>query len=227
VYRIDPHSDMKERSIWKYSQIPFEEANLSHEMLREYQIGPGDEVVSAGRFVDIHGIQQITPLIRSGIIASKGPIPIRAPKSLPWKEERVWMVEMRSRTGFSGSPVFVYIPPWQPNYVEGSARKYGNWFYGPWLLGVQSNEIPGELDEGTAGSGMSGVVPCSQLEDLLLRDEKVFNERAAFEDREVDRPTATAPFSAQSTTADNPRHREDSGSLLGAAVGKPQQDGET
>ena len=227
VYRIDGSVHFTDQTIWQYAHVDFSEVNCTGEVLREYQLGPGDDIFSVGRFVDIHGGQQNTPLIRSGIIASKGLVSVRTDSGLPWGEEECWIVEMRSRTGFSGSPVYAYIPPWQADFIEAPKRKYGNFFYGPWLLGIHSSQIPGGHDERSAGSGMVAVVPCSALEELLMRDDKVRQERAAYEDRFVDAPTAMAESMALPTKADNPQHREDFNRLLDAAVAKKEPSSET
>lgn len=227
VYRIDGSVHFTDQTIWQYAHVDFGEVNCTGKVLREYQLGPGDDVVSVGRFVDIHGGQQNTPLIRSGIIASKGLVSVRTGSELPWGEEECWIVEMRSRTGFSGSPVYAYIPPWQPDFIEAPKREYGNFFYGPWLLGIHSSQIPGGHNERSAGSGMAAIVPCSALEELLMRDDKVRQERAAYEDRFVDAPTAMAESSVLPTTDDNPQHREDFNRLLDAAAAKKGQGSET
>lgn len=222
VYRIDGSVHFTSQTIWQFAHVDFSEMNCTDEILREYQLGPGDDVFSIGRFVDIHGIQKNTPLIRSGIIASKGVLPIRT--DLPWQEETCWVVEMRSRSGFSGSPVFAYIPPWQPNFIEAPARKYGNFFYGPWLLGVHSSRIPGDIDSETSLSGMAAVVPCTALESLLMRNSKVREERAAYEARFIDAPTAILESSEPAETDSNPRHKEDFTALLNAAAKTKKQD---
>lgn len=223
VHRIDGSVHFTGQTIWQYAHVPFNEANCTAEVLREYQLGPGDDVVSIGRFVDIHGLQQNTPLIRSGIIASGGVLPIRTDR-LPWTEEACWMIEMRSRTGFSGSPVYAYIPPWQPNFIDAPSRKYGNFFHGPWLLGVHSSRLPGDMDTGSTHSGMAAVVPCSALETLLKRDKKVRDERAAYENKFIDAPTAQSDSAVSPDKAANPRHKEDFTALLNAAAKTKPQD---
>jgi hypothetical protein len=227
VYRFDGSKHFRADTIWQWAHVYLGEVNFTGEIQREYQIGPGDDVVSVGRFVDIHGIQQNTPLARSGIVASRGEVMIKTDKDkIPWEEEACWMVEMRSRSGFSGSPVYAYIPPWEASFIDAPKRQYGNFFHGPWLLGIHSSQIPGYRDERSAGSGMAAVVPCRKLEDLLVRDEKVRQERAAYEARFIDAPTAEAE-SASPTKADNPRHKEDFNLLLGEAVVANKEDGQT
>lgn len=225
IYRIDGSVHFTDQTIWQYAYVGFEEVNCTEGVLREYQLGPGDDVFSVGRFVDIHGGQQNKPLVRSGIIASAGVVDVRTDSVIPWDKEACWIVEMRSRTGFSGSPVYVYISPWQPNFIEAPSRKYGNFFYGPWLLGIHSSQIPS--DEGSAGSGMAAVVPCGALEALLMQDDKVKQERVAYEDRFVDAPTAISELSVPPTKVENPQGREDFNRLLDEAVSGSKPNPET
>jgi len=219
IYRINGFEHFSAGTIWQYAHVSFQEVNYTEEIQREFQLGPGDDVFSVGRFVDIHGLQQNTPLIRSGVISSNGPVSIRTDVGIPWEKETCWIVEMRSRTGFSGSPVYAYLPPWQPTFIDAPGRKYGNFFYGPWLLGIHSSQIPGMGDEHTAGSGMAAIVPCNALEVLLKKDDKVRQERAAYEDRFIDAPTAVSEVT-EAEDDKNPTHKKDFTRLLNAAARK-------
>jgi hypothetical protein len=219
IHRLDGARHFKANTVWQYAQVPFREVNYTEAIDREFQLGPGDDVFSVGRFVDVHGLQQNTPLIRSGIIASNGPVSVRTDDPLPWRDEKCWIVELRSRTGFSGSPVYAYLPPWQPTFIEAPGRKYGNFFYGPWLLGIHSSQIPGDMDEASAGSGMAAVVPCNALETLLSKDDKVRKERAAYEARFIGAPTVVSE-AAEVVDDKNPNHKKDFTRLLTAAARK-------
>ena len=125
-------------------------ALLTDKIISDFDIGPGDDVFMIGRFVNHEGKQKNTPSLRFGNIAQMPFEPIHS-VGLPPQES--FLVEYRSVAGYSGSPVFVYLPP-QPNldaYPEiykaiqsGSLRLPGinpkrivyNLRAGPWLLGV-------------------------------------------------------------------------------------------
>jgi len=63
------------------------------------RIGVGDDVFMIGRFIDYDGVERNAPSARFGNI-SMMPQPVQGKES--------YCVDMHSRSGFSGSPVFVY-----------------------------------------------------------------------------------------------------------------------
>lgn len=68
-------------------------------------IGPGDDVFMVGRFIDHDGGQTNVPAARFGNI-SVMPQPIEQPTGA--KHLKSYVLDVHSRTGYSGSPVFVY-----------------------------------------------------------------------------------------------------------------------
>jgi hypothetical protein len=68
-------------------------------------IGPGDDVFMVGRFIDHDGGITNQPAVRFGHI-SMLPAPIYLDELR--RERDYYCVDLHSRTGFSGSPVFVY-----------------------------------------------------------------------------------------------------------------------
>ncbi len=125
-------------------------AILTEKTIGQFDIGPGDDVFMVGRFVNHEGTQRNTPSLRFGNIAQMPFEPITA-DGLPPQES--FLVEAKSLPGYSGSPVFVYLPP-QPDLsqypmlqeavAKGDAQFSGinpkrvaiNLRAGPWLLGV-------------------------------------------------------------------------------------------
>jgi hypothetical protein len=71
------------------------------------QIGPGDDVFMVGRFIDHDGGNKNRPALRFGNI-SIDPTPIMQDNGV---RVPAYCVDLHSRTGFSGSPVFVYRTP--------------------------------------------------------------------------------------------------------------------
>ena len=86
----------------KYSLIPFKGLQ-SREDIARLKIGPGDDVFMAGRFVDHDGGARNVPAIRFGHV-SVNPSPLMYQGRLM----DTYCVDVHSRTGHSGSPVFVY-----------------------------------------------------------------------------------------------------------------------
>lgn len=71
---------------------------------RSFNLGLGDEVFMVGRFVDHDGGTTNSPSVRFGNIAVM-PTPMKQRGNV---ERDSYLIDLHSRTGFSGSPVFVY-----------------------------------------------------------------------------------------------------------------------
>lgn len=72
--------------------------------IQKFEINAGDDVLMVGRFVDYDGIETNQPSLRFGnisIMSANIPSPYGY-------TGRTTILDMRSRTGYSGSPVFVY-----------------------------------------------------------------------------------------------------------------------
>ncbi len=71
-----------------------------------YGVHVGDDVAMAGRFYPVSGGAHNRPVVRFGNIAQWPARPMR----LPWfdREMEALLVEMRSHSGYSGSPAFVF-----------------------------------------------------------------------------------------------------------------------
>ena len=149
--------------------------------IARHEIGPGDDVFSVGRLTGHEGKQRNTPVVRFGNIAMMPAEPIRQENG---HAQESFLVESRSFTGYSGSPVFVFLQPW--TFMEPDPDQIESGESGPWLLGVDWGhpglEEPvyysrtGSIENlrGTpsglwirANSGRMYVVPVSQLVELL------------------------------------------------------------
>jgi hypothetical protein len=75
---------------------------------KELNVGTGDDVVMLGRFVGHDGRQRNQPLARFGNIAMMPGEPVMDGRNI---KVVAFLVEMRSLSGFSGSPVFLYLGP--------------------------------------------------------------------------------------------------------------------
>jgi hypothetical protein len=101
---IKSFSGILNREVHKFSVVPTR-GFCSELMARNQNIGPGDDVFMVGRFVDHDGGQSNQPALRFGHI-SINPTPMRqGPNQLA---EPCYCIDIHSRTGYSGSPVFVY-----------------------------------------------------------------------------------------------------------------------
>jgi Trypsin-like peptidase domain len=78
---------------------------LDREGVEVYGIGYGDDVFLVGRLISQSGRKKNTPAVRSGIISL--PCDPEEPIKYRGEEHEAFLVECRSVSGFSGSPVFV------------------------------------------------------------------------------------------------------------------------
>lgn len=169
--------------------MPAAEMRASHKVLtyeslvtqhtaEELHIGVGDEIFLVGRFINHDGGQTNTPTARFGNIAQMPGRPVAGDHGVP---QESYLIECRSIGGFSGSPVFLHIPPfaWRPS-VERVTTSY----FGPALLGVEwchtcyreevltetGTKHPGNFHV-AAHSGLSGVVPSWHLLQLIESEQ--------------------------------------------------------
>ncbi len=163
----------------KFSLLTTDEWFLTKEEMEKYDIGPGDDVFMVGRFIQHEGRQRNTPVVRFGNISMMPWEPVTNMRGI---KQESFLVEMRSLSGFSGSPVFVHIPPLalRPGKESLEVTSYF------WLLGVDwgNFSIDEEVREGRgskdpvkegwvvrSSSGQALVVPTWRLQELLNREE--------------------------------------------------------
>lgn len=144
-------------------------------------IGYGDDVFMVGRFVTHDGLQQNNPVMRFGNIAMLPLEPVCVDARGDFMQD-TFLVDMRSVSGFSGSPVFTYKLGVRPNDVlnrrPGPAGSRVHLTIDDddlKLLGIEywAFHVPGGHLSGLrqsvspSNSGMSGVIPAWKLYDLL------------------------------------------------------------
>ena len=166
---------------------------ITEKIISDVKIGAGDEAFMVGRFIGYDGKQQNEPIVRFGNMAIGSVVKIPHPRGYL---QESFLVETRSLSGFSGSPVFLYIPPFAH---RPSKKAIESKSYGPWLLGVDwghqniYNKVldknGDEVPEGWKvkdNTGISNVIPVWKLSELLNIDELV-KMRSENDDKEVKR----------------------------------------
>jgi hypothetical protein len=157
---------------FNYKTVPMGFLISREQFFEESVFGPGNEVFLVGRFVNHEGKQRNLPCVRFGSIAM---VANENEKVLisknPKKEQEAFLVEVHTKSGYSGSPVF--IP--NPNCTVVGLR--GNTIPrvqdGPWLLGVHigqiknTNETAAKIKEEETDTGMAIVIPAWRLKTLL------------------------------------------------------------
>jgi len=167
---------------------------VTPELIADYDIGIGDEVAMIGRFIGHDGKQKNMPSARFGNISM---MPMN--HSVGSLQES-FAVEMRSVSGFSGSPVFVKINTYEPRPDSRKLQHIdlGNWGFQYYFLGVDWGHIHGfdpvYIKRGDelfsppdnlvvkANTYLSGVVPAWKLMEILQMD-KYRLSREAEEDK--------------------------------------------
>lgn len=223
---------------YKFKYVP-RDSFISKETVALLNIGPGDDVFMVGRFINRDGRQQNLPTARFGSI---GQMPWEKIKQDDGFEQESFLVEIRSIGGYSGSPVFAFIPAGSERPVEGWEKPQNILrSHGPWLLGVDWGHIndwspvcrdngepvnPGKPSEMQVrlNTGMAAVVPAWRLADMLdkgpLAAHRAEIERQVHEHERNNPPSVTMDVSPGD--GENSSHREDFTALLSAAVKKPQ-----
>lgn len=144
---------------------------FTEEELQALHCGYGDQVFFFGRLVGHDGRESIQPILRFGTIALWPPTPVRQAKRA--FDQESLLIEGVSVSGFSGSPVFLYVPPFSHRFSAGS--------FGPDLIGL-SDETSlgflgvnwGHLSVGTTegeSAGIMGVIPADRLQSLFDCEE--------------------------------------------------------
>lgn len=167
---------------YKTNLIP-KQACVNNAHIHVFGMGPGDDVFALSRFVEHEGRQRNTPVVRFGNVAM---MPIERIK-LEGRDYSVdaFLVEARSLSGHSGSPVFVYLNP-DGFFNPGDRALIPNQMIrGPWLLGVDFAHMPwtGKVKDNAGGhpegwtvelnSGFMAVAPAWKLQEWLDSPEMV------------------------------------------------------
>jgi hypothetical protein len=156
-----------------------EEMLATDAIVSHRDIGPGDDVFMVGLFVDVQGTEVNKPALRFGNISM---MPVAFSNAMGVRMPS-YCVDMHSRTGFSGSPVWVYRKA--ANSLQNFGINLGDQFL--YMLGVHWGQFSEEWDieqraintveissvpQATRTfvrgmSGMSCVVPASAVTELL------------------------------------------------------------
>lgn len=180
----------------KYLFVSVSSSFVTKEIMAHYDIGIGDEVFMVGRLVHHGGTQRNNPTLRFGHISAMPFEPIFHYTNRR-NEQKGFLVEVHSVSGYSGSPVFVRPFPVDKFHVsrpesfdtaEAAIRHFQGIPGGPWLLGVEWGYINNH-DQRQNNTGISGVVPAWHVIDLL-NTEKLKMQRAEEEKNRKERRTA-------------------------------------
>lgn len=174
-----------------------EDVFITPEVVKEFQIGTGEDIFMSGLFASHHGGNRNVPVIRFGNIAmmasEAAPVELETGGELP-----CYLVDTRSRSGFSGSPVFAFrllgsdlthLPYGFAKDAPGAGLIIGDereYFWGllgihcgqywdrvqvrtkrPWGRAESAGKNIQEGDELLIHSGMTIVIPAWRISQLL------------------------------------------------------------
>jgi hypothetical protein len=207
---------------------------LKRHEIDAFRVGPGDDVFVVGRFINSQGKLRNIPSVRFGNIAQMPLEPIEQGRVFGEFQQESFLVEARSISGFSGSPVFLILLA-ASSRQEPGFRLHTDVFR---LLGVQWGYIQDwepvrdfagrSVDTGLKvrlNTGMMGVVPAWKLGDLL-RSDVLMEHRRKTEEEYIKKHGLPKTSLAESPESDaNQLHREDFKRLVDVAARKrPQSD---
>lgn len=206
---------------------------MTDDFFAHYPIGIGEDVFMVGRFMDHDGGIVNHPSVRFGHIAM---MPTKITQTGTGYEcGKSYVIDLHSRKGFSGSPVFVYRTPGgnlEETNLTGKPFSPILFFFR--LLGVHWGQFPetwgsqvGPID---GLSGMTMVVPAQRILDLLMM-ENIRGKRKEG-DKELEEhfqengfpPLLESEPTISSSNQENQQHKEDFNSLLSEAAKKKKQD---
>jgi hypothetical protein len=133
--------------VWSVSTDLF----ITHEIISIYNIGIGDDAFLVGRLVHHDGKQRNAPITRFGNVSL-----MADPKELvecKGRQQEGFLVECRSLSGFSGSPVFVET---RQEYEGSASLKVAQHRGGYFIWGKSNPNAPGKIEHMQGGG--SGTV---------------------------------------------------------------------
>jgi hypothetical protein len=203
----------------------------------EYAFGLGDETIVCGLFRYSRGTQRNEPIVRVGNIAAIPDEKITTKWNGQERKIKAILIEARSIGGMSGSPVLI-------NYGEvrvfGKDVKYSGdgpvlgllgLVHGHWDENIKDQEWDMALEMGREerlNVGIAMVIPSPRILEALDHPDLLEDRKRRA--KEADSDQAGTPDFAElepPTKADNPQHKEDFNSLLGAAARKRPQGDQT
>jgi hypothetical protein len=214
-----------------YSHTPLD-AFITPDLIERFEVGIGTEIAVIGLFTSHHGRDKNIPVVRMGNIAAMPEEPIKT-KYAGFID--AYLVEARSISGLSGSPVWARIGPIRPDYKNRrlmfiEERQYLlGLMHGHFdVLDLEEDAVADSKTGRGINTGMGVVVPAYRIVETLMSPDAKAQRLEIIQQMQAQEPGATADFAREpEAKADNPRHKEDFNSLLGAAVRKPRQGDQT
>lgn len=186
------------------------------EQVEQFYVDIGDDCLMVGCFAPHSGVKVNLPAIRFGNVSVMPHEPVYVKDRDFWQE--CFLVEMRSRGGFSGSPVFLVpqfeFDPVKPGFDENRDHTLGiccghlqEWRTIKWRdpLNPHGAWIESQVEE---NSGMAMVIPAWKIRELLFSEDLVA-ERKKVEEKMGKKGggsrTASAALDSQPSSKPGPK----------------------
>jgi len=192
----------------RYMSIGLDYFSVTPEKIEEYNIGLGDDVFMVGRLLGNEGKGRDVPALRFGNI-SRMP-DADEPIEIGGRKQEAYLVEMRSISGYSGSPVFFYAP--MHSVPDNNMKERRGWAIGPLLLGIDCGHLRENIAVRTSAgrphpdgsyvhsnSGMAAVIPVWRLRRLLNSRRLLVERREKDEQRLAEKQRGRGGFDADYT----------------------------
>ncbi len=164
-YDITAISLSPKRDFYNIVAIP-EKLFLTEKKRDDWKIGIGDDVFMVGLFgSDSREPKISTPSARFGHISIE-PVPVRQKNN---QVADLYCLDMNSRSGYSGSPVFVYRLPFH-NLQDQAPLEQQRYHFA--LLGVHCGQFP-ERWEMTPQGGLKNAIPSAEDRSLYTHENYI------------------------------------------------------
>jgi hypothetical protein len=202
----------------------------SDEVVADRDIGVGDELFFPSLFAYHAGTGRNLPIMRSGTLAGMPIEPLQT-KSGPIK---AYLMEGRSISGHSGSPVFINFLANRSYYGDkkiqlphpAQSQAYRllglvRGFIRADDVGEYITDQAPEQEDLWVNTGISTIIPAQEIQETMLQDDLVAEMDAACEAAKrngIEIPSSIMTESASAPMPDNSSHKEDFMRLLNAAA---------
>jgi hypothetical protein len=133
-------------------------------VIKELHVNENDEVFFAGLFINYFGALKNYPIVRHGKLALLTDEQIEIDPTAPSKKTDIFLAEVTSFGGNSGSPVFLRIGPLREGLDIN--MRLGYQYY---LLGVMKGFVSDQ--EAKQNAGIAAIVPADKIADILASDK--------------------------------------------------------
>jgi hypothetical protein len=149
---------------------------VTKSLFKEKKFNENDEVLFAGLFLNFYGSQVNFPIVRHGHLALVPGEDISTDNDKPNLKTQIYMAEVTSFGGNSGSPVFLRTGAMREgNTGDPFAINY-------YLLGVMSGYYPDS--EAKQNSGIASIVPAEKINEIISGDRmKAYLARVVAQDK--------------------------------------------